>query len=101
MQEQNHPLYLIDRDHVDRLLAKTNPEDSDIVDLARLILRYEGFPGAFDLQKDMAKTLQLWNLTRKSLNERARKIWEGGYRPGKEMDDSVGSGFDASDSEGN
>ena len=99
MKEQNHPLYSVDRDHIDRLLAKELPDDGDVVDLARLFLRYEGFPGASDLQNDMKKTLKLWSFTRETLNVRARKIWENGYRPGSKSEDSVGSGFDTKDSE--
>ena len=99
MKEQNHPLYSIDRDHIDRLLAKEKPEDGDIVDLARLFSRYEGFPGALDLQNDMTKALKLWGLSRESLNVRARTIWQGGFRPGRKVDDVVGSGFDTEDSE--
>ena len=98
MKEQNHPLYSIDRDHIDRLLAKEMPEDGDIVDLARLYVRYEGFPGALDIQDDIEKTLRLWGFSRETLNERARKIWEGGFRPGTKADDVVGSGFDTQDS---
>lgn len=101
MKEQNHPLYSIDRDHIDRLLAKECPDDGDIVDLARLFLRYAGFPGASDLQDDMNKLLRLWGLSTESLNEQARKIWGDGYRPGRKVDDVVGSGFDTKDSENN
>ncbi len=99
MNEQNHPLYSTDRDHIDRLLAKESPDKRDIVDLARLYLRYEGFPGAKDLQEDMNKALKLWGLTRDILNESAREIWEEGYRPGRSTSDSVGSGFDTEDSD--
>ena len=101
MKEQNHPLYSIDRDHIDRLLAKEEPEDCDIVDLARLFLRYEGFPGALDLQEDMSKALKLWGLSRETLNIKARTIWEAGFRPGRTVDDVVGSGFDTEDKENN
>ena len=101
MKEQNHPLYSIDRDHIDRLLAKELPEDGDIVDLARLFLRYEGFPGALDLQEDLNKTLKLWGVSRETLNARARSIWESGFRPGKKAADAVGSGFDTEDLEVN
>jgi len=101
MKEQNHPLYSIDRDHIDRLLAKELPEDGDIVDLARLFLRYEGFPGALDLQEDLNKTLKLWGFSRENLNARARNIWESGFRPGRKTIDAVGSGFDTEDSEVN
>ena len=99
MEEQNHPLYSSDRDHIDRLLTTEIPAEVDIVDLARLFIRYEGFPGASDLQGDMQKTLKLWGITREILNARARKIWEGGFRPGRKVEDQVGSGFDTEDSE--
>ena len=101
MQGQNHPLYRIDRDNIDRLLAKHSPEDSDLVDLARLLNRYDGFPGASDLQADMMKTLNHWSLSRETLNTRVREIWEGGYRPGRQEDEVIGSGFDTSDSQEN
>ncbi|CAI8161772.1 MAG: DUF3288 family protein [Prochlorococcus sp.] len=100
-QEQNHPLYATDRDHIDRLLAKELPADADVVDLARLMLRYEGFPGASDLQADMVKTLKFWGLTREALNVRARQIWNQGFRPGQAAEESVGSGFDNADGERN
>ena len=99
MKEQNHPLYSIDRDHIDRLIAKEVPEDRDIVELARLLLRYEGFPGVSDLHEDMKKILNLWGITRDVLNVKARVIWEGGFRPGMNPSDVVGSGFDTEDSE--
>ena len=101
MQEQNHPLYSFDRDHIDRLLAKEEPEDCDIVDLARLLLRYEGFPGALDIKEDMSKALKLWGLSRETLNVKARTIWEAGFRPGRTVEDVVGSGFDTEDKENN
>ncbi len=95
--EQNHPLYKIDREHIDRLLSKHVPENQDLVDLARLLIRYDGFPGALDLQEDMNKTLNLWGLNRESLNERVQQVWAQGYRPGQDSSDSVGSGFDTED----
>ncbi len=98
-QEQSHPLYSTDRDLVDKLLAKKVPADGDLVDLARLLLRYEGFPGSLDIQSDMMKILSLWGLTREKLNLKTRKIWNEGYRPGSDVEESVGSGFDTEDNE--
>ena len=97
--EQSHPLHSIDRDHIDRMLAKTSPEDTDLVELARLMIRYEGFPGALDLQEDMLKILKLWNLTREDLHQQTRKIWENGYRPGQATEEGIGSSFDTADNE--
>ena len=101
MKEQNHPLYSIDRDHINRLMSKDMPEDEDIVDLARLFLRYEGFPGASDLQDDMKKILKLWGFNREILNLKARALWKAGFRPGRASNDVVGSGFDTDDSQNN
>ena len=97
MQEQDHPLYKVDRETIDRLLAQESPKDQDVVDLARLFLRYEGFPGALDIQDDMERALRLWDLTRESLNKKAREIWERGFRPGITPDEAVGSSFDTSE----
>ena len=99
LNEQTHPLYISDRSTVDRLLGKTSPETEDFIDLARLFIRYEGFQGAFDIQEDLLKTLRAWGLSREDLNKKSRKLWEEGYRPGKFIDDSVGSGFDTSNTE--
>ena len=61
-QEQTHPLYLIDRENIARLLAIVSPKDNDIVELARLFIRYRDFEGVQDLKDDMKKILNLWIL---------------------------------------
>ena len=96
---QSHPLEAIDRDHLDRLLSRDRPDDGDLVELARLFIRYEGFPGAEALQRDLQRLLTLWKISRDDLNRRARQIWAGGFRPGAAADEAVGSGFDTSESE--
>ena len=60
MGEQNHPLYSKDRDHIDRLMAKESPAEGDLAELARLLIRYEGFPGAEDLKEDMMKIMKFF-----------------------------------------
>ena len=97
MEGQNHPLYSMDRDHVNRLLAKEIPSDEDLIDIARLLMRYEGFPGAHDIQLDMLKTLKLWKLTKDDLNCRTRQIWSKGFKPGNDSNEIVGSSFDTSE----
>ncbi len=94
---QSHPLHATDRDLIDRLLACDSPGDGDLVDLARLLIRYEGFPGADDLQQDMQRLLSLWSLSRDQLNGRVRALWASGFRPGPAVSDTVGSGFDTSE----
>jgi hypothetical protein len=94
---QSHPLYSLDRSTVDRLLAAETPAEADLVDAARLLSRYEGFPGAFDLRDDLERAIRLWGLTRDTLHARARALWQGGYRPGATggKAEQVGSGFDS------
>lgn len=84
----------MDRVVVDRLLAAETPADEHLVDAARLLMRYQGFPGARDLQDDLAKVLRLWGLSRDALQKRTRAIWTTGFRPAPSADEAVGSGFD-------
>lgn len=85
---------------MDRLLAAPEPGDADLVDAARLLMRYEGFPGAADLQDDLARLLRLWNLDRETLHSRTRAIWAAGFRPAPAAPaEAVGSGFDTASEE--
>tara|TARA_B100000700_G_scaffold331008_1_gene460735 strand:- start:2364 stop:2675 length:312 start_codon:yes stop_codon:yes gene_type:complete len=98
-EAQNHPLYETDREHLDRLSALDSPTKLDFVELARLLIRYQDFEGAEDLNSDMKKILKKWNLNRQELEEVTRKIWADGFRPNSSSSsDNVGSGFDTSDS---
>lgn len=71
------------------------------MDAARLLMRYQGFPGATNIHDDLEKTLRLWGLTREQLHERTRSIWATGFRPMKELPaEPVGSSFDTAVQEG-
>ena len=98
--DQSHPLHALDRDLVDGLLACQQPGDAQLVEVARLMMRYEGFPGARDLQDDLAKLLRLWGLDREALHTQTRAIWAAGFRPAPAGGEAVGSGFDTADQEG-
>ena len=96
---QNHPLYSTDRENLDRLIGIDSPTSKEFVELARLIIRYQDFKGAEDLNLDMEKLLKKWSLNREKLEEITRKIWSDGFRPSSSPSpDNVGSGFDTSDS---
>ena len=96
---QNHPLYSTDRENLDRLLAIESPASIDFVELARLLIRYQDFNGAEDLNSDMEKLLKKWSINREKLEEITRKIWSEGFLPmTSSSPDNVGSGFDTSDS---
>ena len=98
-EAQNHPLYSTDREILDRLFAINCPNSNNFVELARLIIRYQDFRGAEDLNSDMEKLLSKWNINREELESITRKLWSEGFRPTSQSSpDNVGSGFDTSDS---
>jgi hypothetical protein len=83
-QDQQHPQYKRDRLTVDTLLA-SEATDYNLSELARLIIRYRGFPGARDIQTHLKEVLQKWNHTEETLYEQTRKIHAKGevYRKQK------------------
>ncbi|CAD5940507.1 hypothetical protein PCC9214_01890 [Planktothrix tepida] len=85
-QEQKHPQYNTDRKIVSSFLEQ-EATDYNLAELARLKIRYRGFPGARDIQDDLEKILQIWGYTDESLFEKTRQIHATGqiYR-GKKSD---------------
>lgn len=72
-KDQQHPLYKRDRAIVDRL--QTDPvSDYNLAELARLRIRYRGFPGARDIKSDLEAVMQRWGLTEDTLYEKTRQI---------------------------
>ena len=60
-EAQNHPLYTTDRENLDRLCAIDSPTSNNFVELARLLIRYQDFKGAEDLNSDLDQALnKLW-----------------------------------------
>ncbi len=73
--DQQHPQNQKDRLTVDQLLqAQSNPGDRELVELARLIIRYRDFPGARDIQQDLKVALNNWHLTEEELYTKTRAI---------------------------
>jgi hypothetical protein len=72
-KEQQHPLYNRDRPIVDTLLTQ-EATDYNLAELARLRIRYQGFPGAKDIQRDLNLILQQWSLTEEQLFEKTREL---------------------------
>ncbi|MCA1903400.1 MAG: DUF3288 domain-containing protein [Cyanobacteria bacterium M5B4] len=66
MNDQQHPQYFPDRQLVNDLLVGT-PTDRNLADLARLLIRYQDFPGARDIQADLHQLLTKWGHTEESL----------------------------------
>ncbi len=77
IKEQQHPLYNADRQILNELLQITqNPNNYQLVELARLTIRYRGFPGARDIQQDLNRLLNQWKLSEEALYEKTRSIHE-------------------------
>jgi hypothetical protein len=72
-KEQQHPQWSSDRQVVNQILA-SEPTDFNLAELARMIVRYRGFPGGRDIQTDLAKLLKRWGLTEDTLFEKTRQI---------------------------
>ncbi|MDM9381868.1 DUF3288 family protein [Chlorogloeopsis sp. ULAP01] len=76
-KDQQHPLYNRDRPLIDNLMAQA-ATDHNLVELARLRIRYQGFPGARDIQQDLEKIMQQWGLTEAELFEKTRALHDVG-----------------------
>ena len=94
--EQIHPLHDSDKEIVDSLITKENPDDFDLINLARLIKRYQNFIGEKDLKADLEKILKFWKISEESLFSKTRIIWSNNFNPSNRSDDLIGSGFDTS-----
>ena len=95
--EQTHPLHATDKKIIDSLITKEKPVDFDLINLARLINRYDNFPGEIELKDDMEKILKFWNISKDNLFSMTKKSWSNNFRPSNSTKDLVGSGFDTSD----
>ena len=95
--EQTHPLHATDKIILDSLISKDNPENVDFINLARLINRYNDFPGEIEIKKDIEKILKFWKISKNDLFSKTKNIWSNNFRPSSDNDkDLVGSGFDTS-----
>ena len=72
-KDQQHPLYNRDRPLIDILLAQ-DATDYNLSELARMRVRYQGFPGARDIQTNLDQVLQRWGLTEAERN--LQKSWQ-------------------------
>ena len=74
IKDQIHPREKKDRDIIDKLL-QTEPNEYYLLELARLTIRYRGFPGAREIQTDLATVLNKWQLTEEQLFQKTREIY--------------------------
>ena len=94
--DQTHPLHLTDKNIIDSLITKEEPEDLDYINLARLINRYMNFPGEIEIKNDLEKILKFWKISKHELFSKTKNIWSKSFRPSNTNKDLVGSGFDTS-----
>ncbi len=94
--KQTHPLHLTDRNIIDSLITKENPTDIDFINLARLLNRYNNFPGEVEIKNDIKKILNFWKITKNELFTKTKIIWSKSFRPNNTNKELVGSGFDTS-----
>ncbi|MFO8040688.1 MAG: DUF3288 family protein [Sodalinema sp.] len=73
MKDQQHPQAKLDRAAINSLLA-ADPDDLNLAELARLRVRYNGFPGARDIQNDLDTLLKRWNLSEEDLFAKTRQL---------------------------
>ena len=95
--DQTHPLHSLDKNIVDSLITTEKPEDLDFINLARLINRYNNFPGEVEIKNDLEKILKFWKITKNDLFSITKNIWAKSFRPINTNKDLVGSGFDTTD----
>ena len=74
-RDQQHPQWRTDRQTMDTILSGEMTE-WNLSELARLRIRYRGFPGARDIQADLEKAMERWGLTEEALFEQTRAIHE-------------------------
>lgn len=72
-RDQQHPREAKDRMAINNLL-QSEPNNYNLVELARLTIRYSGFPGARSLQQDLKSILNNWQLTEDELYRKTRTI---------------------------
>lgn len=57
------------------LLLSGEATEENLLELARLKIRYGNFPGARDIQKDLELLLMKWHLTEEELYAKSRQIY--------------------------
>lgn len=74
MPDQQHPQAKSDHQIIAQILqAEATPDNQ--AEVARLLIRYQDFPGAREIQKDLAKILEQWGLTKEILFAQTRKLY--------------------------
>ncbi|ELS05544.1 Protein of unknown function (DUF3288) [Xenococcus sp. PCC 7305] len=73
-KDQVHPRAQKDRLVIDKLL-QGEPNDYNLLELARMTIRYRDFPGAREIQTDLETVMNKWQLTEEQLYQKTRAIY--------------------------
>ncbi|MFP4006981.1 MAG: DUF3288 family protein [Spirulinaceae cyanobacterium] len=72
-QDQTHPQATKDSALIERI-SQEGRNDYNLAELARLCIRYQGFPGAREIQAKLQDLVQAWGLTEESLYQITREL---------------------------
>ncbi|MDB9495874.1 DUF3288 family protein [Spirulina major CS-329] len=88
--DQRHPQESRDRLILDAIKRDANLSDYNKVELARLLIRYQNFPGARSFQAELSALLTTYDLTPETLFAQTRAIHASGqiYRRTKGGEES-------------
>ncbi|MEC4803673.1 MAG: DUF3288 family protein [Jaaginema sp. PMC 1079.18] len=76
-QDQTHPQERKDSISIENL-SQAGRSDYNLAELARLCIRYQGFPGAREIQAKLQGLIQAWGLTEESLYATTRELHQTG-----------------------
>lgn len=71
---QKHPQERRDREALNLISQSDVGDPLALAELARLRIRYEGFPGAIEIKETLDQILHRWNLTEAELFAKTREI---------------------------
>lgn len=96
LRERNAALYHQDRARLDQMLATPKPTDLELIDLARLRIRYAADTPFTDIREDLQHLINAWGLCPDALYAATRDLWARNWRPRSwgDQDQQVGSGAD-------
>jgi Protein of unknown function (DUF3288) len=71
---QNHPQEKKDRETLSQIMQGGAEDPVNLAELARLRIRYQGFPGAVAIKDSLEQIMKKWGLTETELFAKTRQI---------------------------
>jgi Protein of unknown function (DUF3288) len=73
-KQQSHPQEKKDRETIAQIMQGSAADPVSLAELARLRIRYQGFPGALAIKDSLDQLLKKWGLTEAELFAKTRQI---------------------------